>query len=105
MDTLKNSVTLFASAFYIVADLFSGDASNASGLDNGQSFPSLGSRDKPEQGQDGSTILYLEPKAPEGRASNWLWTVPGKFYSVILRLYGPLEGAIDRIWKPGDWNL
>jgi hypothetical protein len=78
------------------------DAANASGLDNGQPFPSLGSRDKPGQEQDGSTILYLGPKVPEGRASNWLRTVPGKDYFAILRLYGPLEAAIDHTWKPGD---
>jgi hypothetical protein len=78
------------------------DAANSSGLDNGQPFPSLGSRDKPHDEPDGSTFLYLGPKAPEGKTSNWLRTVPGKDYFVILRLYGPLEAAIDRSWKPGD---
>ena len=43
------------------------DAENASGLANGQPFPSLGSRDKPAQNADGSTDLYLGPKAPEGK--------------------------------------
>lgn len=33
------------------------DAENSSGLANGQPFPSLGSRDKPEQNADGSTDL------------------------------------------------
>jgi hypothetical protein len=78
------------------------DAANSSGLDNGQPFPSFGSRDRPEQEQDGTTILYLGPKSPEGKNSNWLRTVPDKGYFVILRLYGPLEAAIDRTWKPGD---
>jgi hypothetical protein len=78
------------------------DAANGSGLENGQPFPSLGSRDKPQQEQDGSTILYLGPRAPEGKRSNWLRTVPEKGYFVILRLYGPLEAAIDGTWKPGD---
>jgi len=78
------------------------DAANASGLDNGQRFPSLGSRDKPAQNADGSTDLYLGPKAPEGKAGNWLATVPGKGYFTILRLYGPTESAIDKSWKPGD---
>ena len=78
------------------------DASNASGLANGQPFPSLGSRDKPTQNADGSTVLYLGPKAPEGNAGNWLATVPGKGYFAILRLYGPKEPAIDKSWKPGD---
>lgn len=78
------------------------DAENSSGLANGQAFPSLGSREKPVQNADGSTDLYLGPKAPEGKAGNWLATVPGKGYFAILRLYGPTEAAIDRSWKPGD---
>ena len=42
------------------------------------------------------------PKAPEGKAGNWLATVPGKGYFAILRLYGPTEAALDESWKPGD---
>ena len=78
------------------------EAANASGLANGQPFPSLGSRDKPVQNADGSTDLYLGPKAPAGKEANWLATVPGRGYFVILRLYGPTEPEIDKGWKPGD---
>jgi hypothetical protein len=78
------------------------EAENASGLANGQPFPSLGLRDKPAQNADGSTDLYLGSKAPEGRQSNWLATVPGKGYFAILRLYAPTAAAIDKSWKPGD---
>ena len=78
------------------------EAENASGLANGQPFPSLGSRDKPAQNADGSTDLFLGPKAPEGKAGNWLATVPGKGYFIIIRLYGPTEAAINKSWKPGD---
>jgi len=78
------------------------EAENASGLANGQPFPSLGLRDKPVQNADGSTDLYLGPKAPQGKEANWLTTVPGKGYFAILRLYGPTEAAIDKSWKPGD---
>ena len=42
------------------------EAENASGLANGQAFPSLGPRDKPVQNADGSTDLCLGPKAPDG---------------------------------------
>ncbi len=80
------------------------DASNASGLPNGQPFPSLGSRDKPAQNPDGSTDLYLGPHAPEGKTGNWLATVPGKGYFAILRLYGPTEAALNKSWKPGDFE-
>ena len=78
------------------------EAENGSGLANGQPFPSLGSRDKPSQNADGSTDLYLGPKAPEVRQGNWLATVPGKGYFAVLRLYGPTEAAMDKSWKPGD---
>jgi hypothetical protein len=78
------------------------EAENGSGLANGQPFPSLGSRDKPAQNPDGSTELYLGPKAPDGKQGNWLATVPGKGYFAILRLYAPTEAAIDKSWKPGD---
>lgn len=78
------------------------EAENASGLANGQPFPSLGSRDKPAQNTDGSTDLYLGPKPPEGKGANWLATVPGKGYFAILRLYSPTEAAIDKSWKAGD---
>jgi hypothetical protein len=81
------------------------DAENSSGLANGHPFPSLGSRDQPAQNADGSTDLYLGPKPPEGKQSNWLPTVPGKGYFVILRLYGPAESAIDKSWKPSDITL
>ncbi len=78
------------------------EAENASGLANGQPFPSLGSRDKPVQNADGSTDLYLGPKAPQGKEANWLATVPGRGYFAIIRLYGPTEAALDKSWKPGD---
>ena len=78
------------------------EAENASGLANGQPFPSLGLRDKPTQNADGSTDLYLGPKAPAGKGANWLATVPERGYFAILRLYGPTEAAINKGWKPGD---
>lgn len=78
------------------------EAENASGLANGQPFPSLGSRDRPTQNNDGSTDLYFGPQVPEGKKTNWLATVPGKGYFAIIRLYGPTEAAIDKSWKPGD---
>ena len=78
------------------------DAENSSGVANGQPFPSLGSRDKPVQNADGSTDLYLGPKAPEGKAGNWLAALPGQGYFAVIRLYGPTETAFNKSWKPGD---
>jgi hypothetical protein len=78
------------------------DALTASGLDNGRPFPSLGSRDQPAANADGSFDLYLSPTAPPGKEKNWLRTVPGKGYFVILRLYGPTEPFLNQTWRPGD---
>ncbi len=78
------------------------ESENASGLDNGQPFPSLGKLNNPEQESDGSTVLHLGPEAPQGAESNWLATVPGRGYFAILRLYAPTEPAISLSWKPGD---
>ena len=78
------------------------DAENSSGLANGKPFPSLGSREHPARLADGAIELNLGPTAPAGKEANWLPTVPGKGYFAILRLYSPLEPALDRSWKPGD---
>jgi hypothetical protein len=75
---------------------------NASGLANGQPFPSLGSRDKPAMNADGSTDIYLGQKAPPGKEANWLATPSGRGYFVIFRLYGPSKVAILKQWVPGD---
>jgi len=50
---------------------------------------------------DGNDV-YFGPKAPEGKEKNWIQTLPGKSYNVLLRLYGPLEQWFDKTWKPGD---
>ena len=78
------------------------EAENASGLANGQAFPSLGKLNHPKQSADGSTTLYLGPKAPKGHEENWLATVPGRGFFAILRLYAPSQPALDGSWVPGD---
>ena len=53
---------------------------------------------------DGSATVYFGPKAPEGQEGNWVQTMPGKGYNVLLRLYGPLEPWFDKTWMPGDFE-
>lgn len=65
-------------------------------------FPRLSSQTEVEQNADGSTDVYFGPKAPAGRESNWIQTTPGKGWTAILRLYGPLEPWFDKTWQPGD---
>jgi hypothetical protein len=53
---------------------------------------------------DGSATVYFGPKPPEGQEGNWVQTMPGKGYNVLLRLYGPLEPWFDKTWMPGDFE-
>lgn len=78
------------------------DTQTASGLDNGQPLPSIGSRDKPIANADGSYDLYFGPRAPAANEQNWRRTVPGKGFFLMLRLYGPTQPAVDGSWKPSD---
>lgn len=51
---------------------------------------------------DGSVTVWFGPTAPGGEQANWVQTVPGRGYNVLLRLYGPLEPWFNQTWKPGD---
>ena len=77
------------------------DASNASGLQNGQPFPSIGSLDELKYNEDGSIDLNFGPELPAGgTASNWRRTVPGKGWFVLFRLYSPTQPFFDGSWRP-----
>ena len=54
---------------------------------------------------DGSVTVWFGPKAPEGQEANWVQTMPGKGFNILLRLYGPLEPWFDKSWKPGDLEV
>ncbi|HMK31450.1 MAG TPA: DUF1254 domain-containing protein [Terriglobales bacterium] len=77
------------------------DPITASGLDNGQPFPSLNTMDKPVMNADGSVDIYFGSQSP-GAGKNYLATLPGKGWFSILRLYGPTKAFFDQSWKPDD---
>ena len=54
---------------------------------------------------DTSVDVYFGPTAPAGHEANWVQTVPGKGWNLILRLYGRLEPFFDKIWRPGEIEL
>lgn len=79
------------------------DAQTRSMLQTDAQFPSVSSQNKSVQSNpDGSVDVYFGPKAPAGRESNWIQTVPGKSWFTILRLYGPLEPWFKQEWRPDD---
>lgn len=79
------------------------DPQTRSELQTAQPYPSKNSRrDALVQGPDGSVDLYFGPTSANGTEQNWIQTVPGKGWFLILRLYGPLEPWFDKTWRPGD---
>lgn len=79
------------------------DSQTRSQLQTDAQFPSIGSQKEGiQKNADGSVDVYFGPKAPAGKESNWVQTVPGKGWNTILRLYGPLEPWFDKTWKPGE---
>jgi hypothetical protein len=79
------------------------DRQTRSMLQTGQSKPDVGSQSGTvETNADGSTDIYIGPTPPEGKATNWLQTVPGKGFFMILRLYNPLASFFDKTWRPSE---
>ncbi len=71
-----------------------------------QRFPSMSSQTKGLQtNADGSIDVYFGPDSPSGKESNWVQTVPGRGWNVVLRMYGALEPWFDQTWRPGEIEL
>ncbi len=86
------------------------DNQTRSMLDTPQRYPRAGSQSYPspaaEPNADGSTTVYFAPEQPEGVArGNWIQTIPGRGWFVLLRFYGPLEPFFDKTWQPGEIEL
>jgi hypothetical protein len=79
------------------------DNQTRSMLQTDQPFPQVSSQDKGLRvNPDGSVDVYFGPKAPAGKANNWIQTVPGKGWNMLFRLYGPLEPWFDKTWRLGE---
>jgi hypothetical protein len=68
-----------------------------------QPWPSVHSQcEKLIVNQDGSVDAWFGPKAPVGSENNWIKTIPGESWHMLLRLYYPLESWFDGLWRPGE---
>jgi len=82
------------------------DTQTRSMLQTDQDFPTTGSNTEGvKKNDDGSFTIYFGPKAPQGFQNNWIQTVPGKSWFVILRMYSPLKPWIDQTWRPSEVEL
>jgi hypothetical protein len=72
-------------------------------IETNQPWPSVHSRSsKLFINQDGSVYVWFGPLAPPGNNKNWIQTIPGKGWNMILRLYFPLESWYNKSWRPGE---
>jgi hypothetical protein len=79
------------------------DNQTRSMIQTDQKAPSVTSQEKDlKKNDDDSVDVYFGPKAPAGYENNWVQTLPGKGWFMILRLYGPLEPWFDKTWRPGE---
>jgi hypothetical protein len=55
-----------------------------------------------QRNPDGSVDLYLGPKAPAGKESNFIPTDPARRFELMFRAYGPTQAFFEKVWKLTD---
>jgi hypothetical protein len=79
------------------------DALNRLMIRTDQSWPSVFSSDKKLiLNDDKSVDVWFGPESIKGKESNWVKTLPGSNWFMILRLYHPLETWFNKKWRPGE---
>lgn len=82
------------------------DNQTRSQLQTDQQWPAVSSQDEGfVLNEDGSADVYFGPQPPKGKENNWIQTIPGKGWFIMLRLYGPLAQWFDKTWRPGEIEL
>jgi hypothetical protein len=51
--------------------------------------------------QNGSVDIWFGPEPLNKKENNWIKTIPGRGWNLILRLYNPLEPWFNKTWTPG----
>jgi hypothetical protein len=75
------------------------DTQTRSMLQTDQQFPSVFSQDKDVKV---NAVASMSGSIRKRRKHNWVQTIPGKCWFMILRLYGPLELWFNQTWRPGN---
>jgi len=79
------------------------DPQTRSMLQTDQRFPAIGSQRLGIRSNDDTSVdVYFGPEPPPEGEANWVQTIPGKGWFVMLRLYAPLEPWFDKTWRPGE---
>jgi hypothetical protein len=71
-----------------------------------QRFPRAGRQTFLSTAADRLTTVYFGPSQPtDVKRSNWIQTMLGKGWFVILRPYSPLEPFFTKKWRPSEVEL
>jgi hypothetical protein len=86
------------------------DNQTRSMLETPRRFPRAGSQGYPtpaaQPSQDGATTIVIGPdRPPDVPEGNWVQTLPGQGWFVILRFYSPAVAFFDQSWRPGEVEL
>jgi hypothetical protein len=86
------------------------DNQTRSMLQTPQRYPRAGSQSYPSPAAvadaDGSTTIYFGPTKPaDAKDGNWIQTMPGKGWFMLLRLYSPRESFFTKAWRPSEVTL
>jgi hypothetical protein len=55
-----------------------------------------------QKNPDGSIDLYIGPRAPDGKESNWIPTDPKRKFEFIFRAYAPTQALFEKTWVLPD---
>ncbi|WP_407951273.1 DUF1254 domain-containing protein [Pararhizobium qamdonense] len=55
-----------------------------------------------QKNPDGTVDIFVGPKAPDGKDSNWIPTDPKRTFEVMFRLYAPTKALLDKTWVLPD---
>jgi hypothetical protein len=72
-------------------------------INTGQPWPSVfSSNQELAYRSDGSVRVWFGPEPVNENENNWVKTLPGEHWYLILRLYYPLESWFEKRWRPGE---
>jgi hypothetical protein len=75
-------------------------------IQSGQAWPSIHSNSKRIAiNPDKSVDIWFAPLPPEGMENNWLQTLHGKEWYLILRIYDLMESVSNIFWKPDEIGI
>ncbi len=68
-----------------------------------QLWPSVHSQSRSLKiNDDGSVDVWFGPVPPYNEGRNWVKTIPGKGWHMILRLYDPRDPEFGKRWNPDE---